>query len=102
MSIACDGPIRPLLLKPAFAFSRVLYPRANWPLLTVGLEEALAWSPSIAMGLTEFRVVEIRWGLGTYLYTVGNLVLWTPWVPLGRPHPLPFWPGLIQPRMALY
>src|SRR3989442_5842082 len=28
-------------LKPAFAFSRILYPLANWPLLTVGLEEVV-------------------------------------------------------------
>ena len=40
------------------------------------------------MGLTEFRVREIRWGLGTYLYAGGSLVLWTPCVRLGRPHPL--------------
>jgi len=42
---------------------------------------------SIAMGLTEFRVVELRWGLGSYLCADGNLVLWMPCVHLGHPHP---------------
>ena len=42
---------------------------------------------SITMGLTEFRVVELRWGSGTYLCAGGSLVLWTPCVCLGRPHP---------------
>src|SRR5437879_1316096 len=40
------------------------------------------------MGLTEFRVVEVRWGSGTYLCAGGSLVLWTPCLLLGHPHPL--------------
>jgi prepilin-type processing-associated H-X9-DG protein len=39
------------------------------------------------MGLTEFRVGEVRWGSGTYLYADGSVVLRTPCVRLGRPHP---------------
>jgi hypothetical protein len=71
-----DGPIRSLLPKPTFAFSRILYPLANWPFLTVGLEKLVDKTRfSITMGLTEFRVVEVRWGLGTCLYAGGSLVL---------------------------
>src|SRR6266487_1374527 len=39
------------------------------------------------MGLTEFHVAEFRWGSGTYLCAGGSLVLWTPCVLLGHPHP---------------
>jgi len=60
----------------------------NWPFLAVGLEEVVDLThASITMGLTEFRVDEIRWGLGTYLCAGGSVVLWTPCLPLGRPHP---------------
>ena len=46
------GPIRSLLPKPTFAFSRILYPLANWPFLTVGLEE-----------FVNRRVPQSPWGL---------------------------------------
>ena len=88
-------------MSSTFASSRILYPLVNWPFLAVGLEKVVDLThSSITMGLTEFRIAEIRWGreptfAPTGFWSCGRLVY--SWSALTR---MPFWPGLEQPRMA--